>query len=150
MKVGSELAPVVVQVSVARDVAETFGFFTKEFGSWWPVERHSIGESKVAEVRFESGVGGRILERWADGTEYSWGEVLVWEPPSRVVFTWHPTENPVAMTEVEVTFESETGGTRVTLEHRNWDALGDIGAEARGQYSSGWPGVMERFAGSAA
>jgi uncharacterized protein YndB with AHSA1/START domain len=142
MTVSAELSPVVVEVTVAREKADAFSVFTDEIGSWWPIGTHSIGDSKVATVVFE---GGRLIERWHDGTEFAWGEVLAWEPPNRFVITWHPVEEPAVMTEVEVTFHAEGQGTRVRLEHRNWHALGDVGPSARRDYEAGWPGVLEAF-----
>lgn len=34
--------------------------------------------------------GGRVTERLRDGSEAVWGALLVWEPPDRLVMTWHP------------------------------------------------------------
>jgi uncharacterized protein YndB with AHSA1/START domain len=52
--------------------------------------------------------------------------VLAWEPGRRLVFEWRGKSfAPGERTEVEVRFEPVEGGTRVTLEHRGWEALGD-------------------------
>ena len=53
---------------------------------------------------------------------------------------WRPeTAGP---TEFEVTFTPEGEGTRVELEHRNWEAAGDGAAEMRDRYDGGWDIVL--------
>jgi hypothetical protein len=39
--------------------------------------------------------------------------------------------------------------TRVELEHRGWERLGDQGNRARAGYEDGWPRVLDAFAGAA-
>jgi len=53
-----------------------------------PVIPFSAGEDKVRDVTVERHVGGRVYERWADGTEHAWGELLVYQPPERFAMTW--------------------------------------------------------------
>ena len=131
---------------------EAFRIFTEETGAWWPLDTHARaaagqrGEDVKAEtVVIEGRVGGRIYEVMSDGTEASWGEVNVWEPPQRVVFSWKPNPRDEPPTEVEVTFTPDGTGTRVDLEHRGWERLGEVAAEAREEYTQGWPRVLSSF-----
>jgi uncharacterized protein YndB with AHSA1/START domain len=126
-----------------------FEIFTREIGSWWPLDRYSIGESKITEVVFEEQVGGRIFERHSDGGEGEWGRVLTWEPPHRFVMSWYPGGTPAEATELEVRFAAEGDGTKVELEHRGWEILGEKAAETRGQYDGGWAGVLAEFESAA-
>jgi uncharacterized protein YndB with AHSA1/START domain len=75
--------------------------------------------------------------------------VLAWDPPDRFVITWHPSLQPVAMTEVEVTFTADGGSTTVQLTHRDWQRLGDLAAVTRENYSQGWVGVLRGYTGKA-
>ena len=145
-----DISPLEFTVDVELAIDAAFTLFTEKIGTWWPTKTHSIGEDRVAEVVFEpADIGGRLLERLDDGTEYAWGEVLVWEPPTRLVITWHPNPEPIAMTEVEVVFAPiDDDNTRVTLTHRHWERLGAIAAEARRGYSHGWPTVLGWFPGA--
>jgi uncharacterized protein YndB with AHSA1/START domain len=63
--------------------------------------------------------------------------------------TWHPGRPSDTAQEVEVRFTAVSGGTRVDLEHRNWQAWGEGAAEAREGYvgEGGWGTVLgERYA----
>jgi uncharacterized protein YndB with AHSA1/START domain len=137
--------PVVQSVEVALSIEEAFDLFSTGMTTWWPLETMSIaadtfeGRVKADSVSFEARLGGRVLENLSDGTSVPWGEVIVWEPPSRFVMTWKPNLEPGPSTEVEVRFSSTSdGGTSVRLEHRAWERLGDAGAAKKPGYSAGW------------
>jgi uncharacterized protein YndB with AHSA1/START domain len=146
--------PPVRQSTVVRsDVSHTFEVFVATIGRWWPLRPFSAGESRVADVVFEQRAGGRVYEIWDDGTTVDWGSVLVFEPPHRFVMTWCMTP---AATEVELRFVALSATlTRVSVEHRGWEALADAdaakdcalpGGYAGGAYVKGWETILSRFA----
>jgi uncharacterized protein YndB with AHSA1/START domain len=146
-----------VTVNVSQERA--FELFTHGFNEWWPIDSHHIGEAENPVGIIEPREGGRWYERGDGGVECDWGRVLVWEPPRRVVFAWHLDPDwrfdpdPERATEVEVLFEPEgAGATRVELEHRGFERLGDRADEVRTSVGSegGWPGLMSTFAERAA
>ena len=66
------------------------------------------------------------------------------------MLAWKPnlTDNPP--TELEISSSPDDGGTRVDLEHRGWERLGDLAQQGRGEYAGGWTLVFEeRFAAAA-
>jgi uncharacterized protein YndB with AHSA1/START domain len=140
-------APVIeiVRKSVTVDctVEEAFRIFTADAISWWPVESHSIHQT-VDAIVFEPGVGGEVYEISASGERGHWATVLVlqWDPPSRLVLAWNIRNAEQEPTEVEIRFVPDSAGTRVELEHRGWDPLGDGAAEKRASYDSGWDVVL--------
>jgi uncharacterized protein YndB with AHSA1/START domain len=147
-RAGGLLEPVRQSVRVRRPIEAAFELFTRDIGTWWPVETHHV-RGDVEAVVFEGGLGGRIYERSRSGETTEWGRVLAWEPPSRVVFTWERTRGSGAATEVEVRFFAEEPTiTRVDLEHRGWERLADH-VEQRERYLNGWPFVVGRFADGA-
>jgi uncharacterized protein YndB with AHSA1/START domain len=146
---GGLLEPVRLSVRVRRPIDAAFELFTRDIGTWWPVETHHA-RGDVVGVVFEGRTGGRIYEQCRDGQVADWGEVLAWEPPSRVVFTWVPVRSRSGPTEVEVRFVAEDPTTtRVEVEHRGWERLGDLAAETRSEYLNGWPRVIGRFVAKA-
>jgi uncharacterized protein YndB with AHSA1/START domain len=148
--VEGSIGPVRKSVTVALGVDDAFKLFTEGIAGWWPVERHSIGEDRVKDVVFEPSSGGEIYEVWDDGSKHHWAKISAYEASSRFVLQWKPNPERAAPTEVEVRFVAEGSGTRVELEHRGWERLGEEGPERRASYDGGWPVTLGRFAEAAA
>jgi uncharacterized protein YndB with AHSA1/START domain len=141
-------AAVVIRksVEVAAPVETAFRVFTEQAGSWWPLATKSVGQDEAVDLVFEPRAGGRVYERVRNGQEHDWGEILAWEPPERLVFTWHPGRAAETSQEVEVGFAPSGEGTRLELEHRGWDRLVATADEIPEHYDSGWDEVLSRFA----
>ena len=117
---------------------------------WWPVA-HTVTAEPGLEVVLEQRVGGRIFERTPAGREEDWGEIVLWEPPRRLVYTWHLRQDRSDATEVEIVFTPEAGGaTRVEIEHRGWERLGARGPGLRERNERGWGGLLPHFAAACA
>jgi hypothetical protein len=134
-------------VEVDVDPATAFQVFTEEIGSWYRSGRYSWNApERAVGIRFEPGVGGRLLEVWdeASGQGYEMGRILIWEPGVRLVFQYRNAHLPAdPLTEVEVRFDPLGGGTMVTLEHRGFDRLPPhIGKEWEGR---AWINFMTWF-----
>jgi uncharacterized protein YndB with AHSA1/START domain len=118
----SKAAKISATTLVAADPATAFQLFTEEVDAWWkrgPRFRPSIHGAGV--LKFEGGVGGRLLESYADGSIFEFGRVTVWQPGSRLVMEMRARSmGPDESTEVEVRFEAAGDQTRVTVEHRGW------------------------------
>ena len=147
---------VVRSVSVPMSQARTFELFTTRMTDFWPKE-HSIGSSEIAQVVVEPHTGGRWFGIDDDGSETEWGDVLVWEPPGRLVLAWRIGANwqynANLLTEVEVTFTEEADGrTHVELAHRKLQRYGDADEQMRAifDHPDGWTGTLTRFADLAA
>jgi uncharacterized protein YndB with AHSA1/START domain len=132
-------------VTVSCSVEEAFRVFTEGVATWWPLQTHSLGEHRAQTCVIEGRVGGRFFEGQEDGREELWGTVTVWEPPQRLAYTWHPGRAESSAQEVEVRFTPVDGGTRVELEHRGWEKLGERAEEARNEYDSGWDFVIGHY-----
>jgi uncharacterized protein YndB with AHSA1/START domain len=149
------IEPVRRSVTVGASQSDAFRTFTRQIGSWWPVETHSMAAdrddgSRVSSIVFEEHEGGRVYEIDDRGAEGTWANVLVWDPPHRVVLAWKPNLRDEPPSEVEIAFTPFEGGTRVDLEHRRWQQLGPRALDASEGYASGWAVVLEeRFARAA-
>jgi uncharacterized protein YndB with AHSA1/START domain len=137
--------PVRRSVTVGRSVDDAFRLFTDEISSWWPFPSHSLGGSETVAAVFDTD-SGRLYEVQADGSRHDWADIVVWDPPRRLVLSWHP--NPERRTEVEVRFIDTGKGTRVELEHRGWEQLGAVAHEARASYVTGWTLILGLYKGA--
>jgi uncharacterized protein YndB with AHSA1/START domain len=140
-----EIPPVTKSIDVNLPVDAAFRLFTEGLGTWWPLRTHSVGEARAATCKLEGRMGGRLYEILEDGVEVDWGTILSWEPPNRLVFSWHPGYNSDQAQEVEVTFEPYAAGSRLYLIHRGWEKRSAEHPEVRDGYDSGWDIVLERY-----
>jgi uncharacterized protein YndB with AHSA1/START domain len=155
MTTAVKIAPVRKSVRVSATSERAFEVFTAGIGRWWP-KSHHIGASDLDAHIIEPKAGGRWYERGIDGVECEIGKVLIWEPPVRLVLEWQLSADwkfdPNLVTEVEVRFISDGANvTRVELEHRNLDRIGNRADAFRQQIDSpeGWGGLLQLFAQSA-
>jgi uncharacterized protein YndB with AHSA1/START domain len=132
-------------VTVKVPVERAFEVFTDEIGSWWPLRTHAVDTERSETVIMESHVGGRLYERTPSGEEHVWGTVVAWEPPSRIVYSWHPGRGEETAQEVEVTFAAEGDSTRVEVRHTGWEKLGEDMEEVVASYDEGWDAVIARY-----
>jgi len=148
-------APVRKSIHVNAPPQRAFEVFTAGIGRWWP-KSHKIGAAEMEKPVIEPREGGRWYERDVDGSECEIGKVLVWEPPARLVLAWQLGADwkydPDLVTEVEVTFTPESGGTRVELEHRHLERMGEDAEAAREAIGSpnGWGLILQLYSESAA
>ncbi|MFV8053410.1 SRPBCC family protein [Mycobacterium sp. 48b] len=149
----AEVEPIRKTVVVNAPVEQAFTLFIDRFDAIKPRE-HNLLKAPIAQTVFEPHVGGHIYDLGTDGSRCEWARVLVYEPPTRVVFSWDigPTwqieSDPNRTSEVEVRFVSEAADrTRVELEHRHlerhgegWRSVADgVGGGA------GWPLYLDRY-----
>jgi uncharacterized protein YndB with AHSA1/START domain len=128
-------------------VESAFRRFTAQFADWWPRSTHSIGGKLVKQIVFECRDGGQIIEELVDGRRYQWGRVTLWEPPHRVGFTWHPSQNESEAQDVVISFRPDGTGTMVELVSTGWERMAGNARRARKGYGIGWGSVLSVFAG---
>ncbi|MHB1207410.1 MAG: SRPBCC family protein, partial [Rhodospirillaceae bacterium] len=126
-----------------------FEVFTSGLARWWP-KGHSIAKTPMKAMMLEPRLGGRWYEKSEDGTETLVGKVLAWEPPARFVISWNIDSqwkpDAAIASEVEVRFIPDGAGTRVELEHRKFEVMGEEGgAKMRKDVDGGWPGLLEIY-----
>src|SRR5215211_3576547 len=150
----TQTATITKDITVNAPIDEAFEVFTARFGDFKPRE-HNLLAAAIAETVFEPRVGGNIYDRGVDGSECRWAQILVFDPPDRVVFSWDISArwqietNPDLTSEVEVRFFAETPErTRVELEHRNLDRHGLEWESVRDgvDNEAGWPLYLQRYA----
>jgi uncharacterized protein YndB with AHSA1/START domain len=142
MNMQTTMPPVRKTVTVKQPPERAFALFTARIADWWPATDSSAGGTVVLEPRPQ----GKVYQRSSDGSIEFLGDVLTWEPPHRLVLRWQPASGMAAPTEVEVVFNAEADGTRVELEHRGWDRLGEQASAARGEYDARWDDALRNYA----
>ena len=140
-------------LTVEAPCAHAFSVFTTAFDSWWP-RTHHIGKADLLAAVIEPRAGGRWFEKGVDGSECEWGSVLVYEPPSRVVLSWHLNgqwqydPDPSRASEVDVRFVPDGPlRTKVEFEHRYIErSVGADQLRAGVDSEGGWNGLLQMFA----
>ena len=132
-------------VTVSVPVERAFEVFTAEIGTWWPLRTHAVDTERSETVVMEGRVGGRLYERTPSGEEHVWGTLVAWEPPNRIVYSWHPGRGEETAQEVEITFGPEGEGTRVDIRHYGWEKLGDRLEDTIASYDEGWDKVIALY-----
>ena len=139
---------VVAEIFIAAPPERVFQALTDsvQLQQWWTSD-----ECPTEFLEFEARPGGR----WRYGTKQSTltvngvskfacdGEVLEFDPPRRLAYTWianwHDDKTRPTLVRWELT--PADGGTRVKVTHSGLVRE----AVARNDYNSGWPGLLEQL-----
>lgn len=148
-------APVRKTVTVRTRPEHAFQVFTTGIGTWWPASHH-IGTSPMKLTQIEPRQGGRWYSVCEDDSTCEVGKVLEWGPPDRLVLAWQIDGqfryDPDLITEIEVTFVDQGDGTtRVDLEHRHLERMGDLAEHGRVRLDApnGWSLILSLYAQAA-
>jgi uncharacterized protein YndB with AHSA1/START domain len=142
----ADTGPLVVEFEVRAPLEHAFAMWTDRVAMWWP-STHTVSGSPEAIV-FEPRPGGRIFERAPGGAEHPWGEVLDWEPPTRLRYRWHLFFDPSEATDVEVTFTPlahSPDGVAVRIAQAGWERLGDAGPPRRSRTYQAWGALIPSY-----
>ena len=136
------------EITVNAPPERAFEVFAARIDTWWPRD-YSVGASELRRVVIEPHEGGRFYEEGVDGAETVWGEVLAYDPPSRLLLTWRLNgqwEVDSGASEIEVTFTPVAEGTKVSLAHGHLDRLAyaDTLREQIGG-DGGWSSLLARY-----
>jgi uncharacterized protein YndB with AHSA1/START domain len=144
------IEPLRLSFDVGCPISHAFEVWTTKISRWWPADHTVSGEDGLLVV-LEGRRGGRIFERTSTGVEFEWGEVTVWEPPTRLAYLWHLRSDRADATEVEITFVDQGNSTtRVEIEHRGWERLGAAGQTWRDANWAGWSTLIPHYLAASA
>ena len=145
--------PPVRQSTVVRsDIRHTFDTFVSTIGAWWPVQPSRLAIwTGFRAVTVEQRQGGRVYETWDDGTEGGLGHAARLAPARTV---HHDLDRHARHHRGGAATFTALGPalTRVTVEHRGWEALTDEQlardcALPGGYASGGYVGRLDRHPG---
>lgn len=138
------IEPLRMSFSVDCSAEHAFRTWTERIDHWWPTD-HTVSAEDGLMVVLEGRVGGRIFERTPAGTEHDWGEVTIWEPPSRLGYRWHLRSDRADATEVEIRFGADGESTRVEITHSGWERLGARATLWRDRNRGGWETLLPHY-----
>jgi activator of Hsp90 ATPase-like protein len=143
------IEPIRLTFEVDCPVEHAFEVWTARIDAWWPKD-HSVSEEDDLTVVLEGRPGGRIFERLENGTEHDWGQVTIWQPPTRLGYTWHINRDRSDATDVDIRFVArDKATTTVEIEHRGWERLGTDGERWRDRNHDGWASLLPHFVSAA-
>jgi uncharacterized protein YndB with AHSA1/START domain len=139
------IEPIRLTFEVSCPVELAFDVWTNQLARWWPLD-HTVSAEPALSVVLEGRLGGRIFERTPSGVEHDWGEVTIWEPPSRLGYTWHLNRDRGDATDVEIRFVPRgDAATQVEIEHRGWERLGGRSEDWRARNERGWSTLIPHY-----
>jgi uncharacterized protein YndB with AHSA1/START domain len=139
------IEPIRLAFDVSCPADHAFEVWTARIDRWWPTDHTASGDADTFVV-LDGRPGGRIFERTPGGDEHDWGEVTIWEPPTRLGYLWHLRRDRADATEVEIRFVArDATTTRVEIEHRRWERLGAGGEEWRDRNRGGWATLLPHY-----
>jgi uncharacterized protein YndB with AHSA1/START domain len=132
-------------ILIQCEVQTAFEVWTAQLDSWWP-KSHSISGNRETQVFMEKRVGGRLYERTPDGMEFDWGHIKVWDPPRHLAYSWHLGSSLERPSQVDIFFiPQERNQTRVNVEHRGPEYIGQLWFQNVKGYDNAWDGVLAAF-----
>lgn len=140
-------------IRVEVPIEKAFVAFVERMGDWWPASHH-IGVEPFTAIVVEKREGGRWFERDGNGTECDWGRVLLWEPPRRLILSWHLqgdfkySPDRTQASEVSLEFIAEGPAiTRLEFEHGCLERHGEGYQKLRDGVDSpgGWTAVLAQY-----
>ena len=136
--------PLRFTIDVACSAAHAFAGWTDGLGTGWPAD-HTVTGGPDLRVVLEGKVGGRIYERTPSGLDHDWGEIIAWEPPRLLAYSWFLRADRADATDVTVRFVAAgPGATRVDARGRA-DRVAGRGEEWRGRNQAGWTTLFPHY-----
>ena len=66
----------------------------------------------------------------------------MWQPPTRLAYLWYLGRDRADATEVEISFRPRGDSTRVDIEHRGWERVGE---RWRDRTRIGWQTLLPHY-----
>lgn len=140
------------EVTVPLLPEEAFAAFARELDRWWPPV-YTWSQDVLKRITIEPKAGGACYEVGPHDFRCDWGRVTNFDEPDRLIFLWQisakrePVPDPGQASTVQVSFVLSGTGTRVLLEHRDFQKHGEDGGWYRDAMASemGWPRILEAY-----
>jgi Activator of Hsp90 ATPase homolog 1-like protein len=118
---------------------EAFDLFTQKINLWWPPDRRHLNDVNSELYLLAD---GRFYERASNGTELDLGRVRVWDAPKRIVLDFYLGTDAAHPTEVEIRFDAEGDGTRISVNHRPRESSIEMWDKRAAIFARSWESVL--------
>jgi hypothetical protein len=138
----------MIELSVLLALApvQAFELFTTQISAWWPPDRRHLNDPNSQLFLRAS---GRFFERAGNGTELDLGRVRLWDPPRRIVLDFYVGTDAAHPTEVDIRFEAEGDGTRVSVNHRPREDSVELWDKRAAIFARSWEAVLSALRAAA-
>ena len=126
---------------------QAFELFTARINEWWPGEHRHASDPLSTPHILES---GRFIERASDGRAVEIGRLLAWDAGRCLAFDIYVATEPDRPIQVEVQFQPEGEGTRMTVTHGPKPRSAELWGERAPRYARAWERVLAALMGVAA
>jgi hypothetical protein len=126
--------------------AQAFELFTQHISAWWPPDRRHLNDANSQLFLLAD---GRFYERAGDGTELDLGRVRLWDAPRRIVLDFYMGTDAAHPTEVEIRFDAEDGGTRVSVRHQPRENSAGLWDQRAAIFERSWAAVLSALQAAA-
>jgi Activator of Hsp90 ATPase homolog 1-like protein len=136
-----ELSPITQERALRCTAEQAFELYTGRIGDWWD-PRYTANAETLEAVTIEPRRGGRVFATHSDFGIDDWGEVMVWDPWSRLAHTFTLAQDPAHPSEVAVEFVPAGDGCTIWFAHGGWN---EGNAAVREKFGD-WGLLLDRFA----
>lgn len=118
------------RLTIPVSVEKAFRYFVYDLNAWWPKE-YTWSQEGLQSIRIDPRENGLCTEIGPHNFRCDWGRVVLFEPNSKIIFTWQisptrvPEPNPEKASEVSVSFTAHgQSETIIHFEHSHFDKHG--------------------------
>lgn len=132
--------PLKKSIEIKCDIAHAFETFVGQIDLWWPVGHRKFDQSTLS---LEPKLGGQFIERSVDGQMMKMGEVVLYEAPNHIQYTWFPGAVKLP-TLVDIKFSQQGEYSLVEVTHSEAEsALGDMWPQRVSIFNRSWDVILD-------
>jgi len=125
---------IIETIDINAEPQRVFDAYVNHIDSWWTrrgTYRYSFAPdtTEPRHIRFDARQHGRFYEEFSDGSQYTIGRIIEFDPPGFLQYTWKAPDWPVETT-ITVRFSEVVGGrTSVEVTHEGFgmEGIPDVG-----------------------
>lgn len=131
--------PLEKAIKINCSLEHAFATFVNQIDIWWPRTHRKFENSTLS---LAPQVGGLFLEVSNEGQTAELGQVLLYDAPHQIIYTWFPGSIKLP-TKVEIKFSHKNNFTLVEVTHSEADSqLGDVWPQRVVIFNKSWETIL--------